>query len=112
ALACVFPAVWPNRYLVLAPAGREAENLVTEADAEDRHAPQEPPYRLDQVRHAFRIARTVGEKDAVGLPREDLGRRRRRRPARHVARGRAKLAQDVELDPAVVRDHAEPRRGR
>src|SRR5262245_29631865 len=43
-------AVMTEGQLVRAPARRETENLMTEADAEDRHAPEDPAHRLDQVR--------------------------------------------------------------
>src|SRR5882724_3452848 len=54
-------AVVAERQLVRAAAGGEPDDLVAEADAEDRHAPEQRAHAVDQVRHAFRIAGAVRE---------------------------------------------------
>src|SRR5256712_3993141 len=108
----VVGAVVAERQLERAPAGRQAEDLMAEADAEDRHATEQPADRLDQVGHALRISRPVGEEHPIGLRREDVRRGRRRRHDGHGASARAELAQNVELDAAVVRDDPEAWRGR
>src|SRR5262249_15897443 len=45
----VVRAVVAERQLVRPPARRQAEDLVSQAYAEGRHATEEPPHRLDQV---------------------------------------------------------------
>src|SRR5271168_1966579 len=61
-------------------ADRDRQHLMTEADAEGRHLVDE---RVDDRYGIFagrgRIAGPVGKKDAVGLERQDIGRRRLRR---------------------------------
>ena len=93
-------------------AEREPEHLMAEADAEDRHA------RFDELldhRHRVvagggRIARTVGQEHAVGLPRQHLLGGRRRRHHGEPAADARKLAQDVALEPIVDGDDMEARR--
>ena len=67
---------WPNFiFTVFAPA-REAEELVAEADAEDRRAGVDDlADGLDRVVAGLRIAGAVGEEDAVGLERQRLASR-------------------------------------
>ena len=86
-----------ERQLVGLEPERPADELVAEADAEDRAAAVDQPAHLGGVRvHRARVAGAVREQDAVGLEREDLGRARvvrarprpRRRPARAGARSR------------------------
>src|SRR5262247_3208647 len=105
----VVRAVVPERQLVRPAAGREAQDLMAQAYAEDRHAPEKPADRLDQIRHALGVARPVGDEHAVRLRLEDLRGRRRRGHHRHVAADRAELAQDVVLDAAIVGDDLEAR---
>ena len=52
-----------------------------------------------------RIARSVGEEDAVGLVGEDLLARRSRRKHRHPAAMVGEDAEDVPLDAVVDRDN-------
>ncbi len=59
----------PVAELVGAPAQRAGEDLVAEADAEERHlAAQHLLGEGDGVRGGGRVARAVGEEDAVGTP--------------------------------------------
>ena len=88
----VVGAVVPEGQLVGRTAQRSGQDLVAEADAEHR-------YPADQVGHGgrgagqrSRIARPVGEEDAVGLEREHLGGRR----ARRHHRDRAERRQEVD----------------
>src|SRR5438552_12567389 len=60
----VVRAVMAERQLVRATAGGEAEDLMTEADPEHRDLAEKLPYRVDEIRHGFRIAGTVGKKPA------------------------------------------------
>ena len=64
-----------------APAEREREHLVAEADAEERQPARRRSARTfaHDVRQRGRIAGTVAEEDAVGTVRQHLARRRGRR---------------------------------
>ena len=75
--------------LVGAVAERAAEQLVAVADAEERDpAVQHLAQQVDLVRRRRRVARTVGEEDAV------------RRGGQDVVDGRVRR-QDVDADPAL-----------
>src|SRR5712691_7250761 len=105
-------AVVAELELVGAAAAGEPHDLVAEADAEDRQAPEQRAHRVDQVRHALRIAGAVREEHAVWLPLEDGGRRRRRGHHGDVATRHTELTEDVPLYSAVVGDDREARGGR
>src|SRR3954468_9324416 len=64
----VVRAVMTERQLVRPATGGEAEDLMAEADAEHRNAPDESAHGIDEVRDALGIARAVREEHAVGLP--------------------------------------------
>ncbi len=64
--------------------------------------------RGDRITAGGRIARPVGEQDAVGRERERLFERGLRRHHRDAAAARSDHAQDVALD-AVIVDHHVPR---
>ena len=58
-------------------AHRQAENLVAEADAEHRHVRRDQRLRVvDRVGQRRRIAGAVAQEHAVGIGRQQLGRRR------------------------------------
>ena len=97
-------AVMAEAELVGPPTEREAENLMAEADAEDRFPPEHAAHRLARVGQRGRIGRTVGKKNAVGIERENLGRGRRRRHHLHAKAARDQATQDVALDSVVERD--------
>ena len=59
--------VVPEGQLVGRPAQRRRQDLVAEADAEDRHAPDEVGHRRRRTREGGGVARAVGEEHAVGL---------------------------------------------
>src|SRR4030095_9762112 len=63
----VVRAVMAERQLVRTPARGESEDLVAEADAEDRYLAQELAHRIHEVWHRFGVARAVREEDAIGL---------------------------------------------
>ena len=79
-----------------------------QADAEERHlAIEEGAQRVDGVGAGFRITRTVGEEDAIGLHGQHVGRRRGGRHDGHVAALVSQQAQDVALGAEVVGDDAQ-----
>ena len=55
-------------------AERESEQLMTQADAEDRFAPEHATNRFVRIRNRGGIGVTVGKKDAVRIVRENLFR--------------------------------------
>ena len=92
-------------------AHRQAENLVAQADAERRHVALDQLARVvDRVVEHGRIARAIAEEHAVGLRREQRGRRCLRRIHAHVAAVRREPAQDVPLHAEVVGGDAQPAR--
>src|SRR6266849_11131246 len=94
-----------------APEG-QAQDLVAEADAEDRQLADELAHRFHEVRHGFGIAGAIGEKEPVGLSLEDGRGRSARGHHLALAAERGKLAQDVSLDPRVIGHDPEARGGR
>src|SRR5712692_741523 len=108
----VIGAVMAELELVGAAPEGQAQDLVAEADAEDGQLADEPLHRLDEIRHRFGVPRAVGEKEPVGLP---LAHGRGRRMGRHdvdLAAEGGQLPKDIPLDPGVVGDDSEARRGR
>ena len=95
--------------LVGVAAEREPEDLVTEADAEQRDLADEPAHDLRHALHRGRVAGAVRQEDAVGIAGEDVGRGRGRGHHLDVTPRADEVAQDRALDPEVVRDHAERR---
>ena len=85
----------------------DREDLVAEADAEDRLHLHQLTGRLDDARHGGRVARPVRQEDPVGLQREDLGRGRRAGHDRHVEADVHQAAQDVPLHARVDGDDLE-----
>jgi hypothetical protein len=86
-------------------AGREAEQLMAEADAEGRHAfGDEGPDRGDGVVAGLRIAGPVGQEHAVRLQRQHHGRGGLCRHHGDVATAIDQHAQDVVLDAEIVGD--------
>ena len=90
-------------HLARLAAEGDSEYLVAETDAEHRHA---RVHELLDLRHRIgacgrRIAGTVGEEHAVGLPLQHLLRGGGRRHDRELAPRPCELAQDVALQPIV-----------
>ena len=90
--------------------GAEAEELVAEADAEDRHLAEQRADGVDGVGDGRGVAGAVGEEDAVGLAGQHLGRRRADAGTTSTVAMPAEVAQDRGLDAEVV-GH-DPRAGR
>ncbi len=86
-------------------ADREAKHLVAEADAEYRLLlDQGADHRHRIVAGGGRVARAVGEENAVGLERQNIDRGGRRRHHRDLAGIAGELAQNVALDAVIDRD--------
>ena len=94
--------------LVRLVAGREAEQLVAEADAEHGHAAEQLPHDLHLVGERLRVAGAVREQD--GVVGEQLLRIDRVREDGDVRAGAGEAAQDRAL-AAVVED-GDPERAR
>src|SRR2546422_3192159 len=89
---------------------REAAKLMPQADAEYRYAPRQLANRFDGVIDRLRIARSIGQKNPVGLERQNVLGRSLGGNDLHVAVMIDQQAQDVLLDAEIVGRHAEPRR--
>src|SRR2546423_1573783 len=106
-------AVMAELHLHRPRARCQAEELMTQADAERRRAGfDDLAYRGYRVVARLRIAGTIGEKDAVGFHREDVAGGRLRRDDGQPATALRKHPKDVVLDAVVVRDNVEFRRVR
>src|SRR5580693_47886 len=95
-------AAMPELKLVSASAERKSQYLVAKADAENRRLADQTPNVVDLRMQRLRIARTVREKDAVGLQREDILGGGERGHHRDFASRVHQSAQNVLLDPKVV----------
>src|ERR1700689_5185812 len=80
---------------------RETEDLMAEADSEDRLAPEHAAYGCARVRQRGWIGWTVGEKNTVGIGRKDVVGGGRRRHHAHAKATRDQAMQDVALDSVV-----------
>src|SRR3954447_7406585 len=101
----------PERQLVRLAAGREREELVAEADPENRDTPNQVAQRCLCVREGRRVAWTVREEDAVvagELVRIDVVRVNRDRGPREGEpvqdRALASIVHDRDLGPARIRE--------
>ena len=104
----VVGAVVAERQLDRLAAECPAEQLVTEADAEDRHPrPEQVGDDAGGAGDLGRVAGTVGQEDPVGLEGECVGGGRRRRHDLDHPQP-AEVAQDRALDAVVVGHDAEP----
>src|SRR5947209_13232159 len=88
--------------LVRAAAEREPEELMAEADAEDRDLADEMADVFLRVRHRLRIARTVRKHHAVETLREDFVRVRGGGIDGDVATFLRQMPEDVALHAEVV----------
>src|SRR5688572_2264490 len=87
-------------------ADGEAEDLMPETDAEHRDVRLHQLADVaDGILERRRIARTVAEKDAVRLDRQEILRRRGSREDVDVAAVRVEPPQDVPLHAEVVGGH-------
>src|SRR3977135_3867039 len=84
------------------PSERDARELMSQADSENRLPSHQTPDVVDRVRAGFGIARAVRPKHSVGLQRQHVLRRRLRRDNCHLAAFSAQLAQNILLDAEVV----------
>ena len=96
----------PELELLHGGAAGQADHLVPQADTEDGHASQQLLHLLVGNGDGIRVARTVGEEDAVRLLGEHLGSRRVPRHHRELATRAHESLEDAALDAAVVGHHA------
>src|SRR5208282_4536946 len=89
---------------------RNSDQLMPQADSEDRLPSHQTPNVVDRIGAGLGIARPSRQENAVGLQSQHILRRRLRRDYRHLAAFSPQLAQDVLLDAEVVSDHMEARR--
>ena len=97
----------PEFQLIGASTQGQAQNLVTKTDAEDRFLAEQLPHRVDCVCHGLRIARTVGEKNPVGIKAQNLAGTR---PGWHHGQFATMVCQqpkNVVFDAEIERNHFE-----
>ena len=87
-------------------AARQADHLVTEANAKNRHLADQLLHLLVGLHHGIGVAGAVGQKDAIGIHVEHLTRGRIPRHDGEVAAGTDQALQDAALDTAIVCNHA------
>src|SRR6266851_895330 len=97
-------AMMAEAELVGFAAKREAEDLMTETNSEDRLVPQNAAYGLACVGHSGRVRRPVREKYAIGIQREHFFGGGKRGQHLHAKTGRDEPAKNVALDSVVERD--------
>ena len=85
---------------------RQAEHLVAEADAEQRHVALQQPldHRHGILARRRRIAGAVRQEHAIGLQPHDLVQRGARRHHRHLRAGLCEIAENIVLRPVIDRD--------
>ena len=86
-------------------AACQANHLVTQANAKDRHLADQLLHLLVGLHHGIGVAGAVGQKDAVGIHVEDLTRGRVPRHDGEVAAGADETLQNAALHAAVIGDH-------
>src|SRR5579875_699727 len=91
--------------LVSPAAQREAEDLMTQANPENRLAAEEFCDRRARVRYRRGIGGAIGKKNPVRIERHNLFRGRERRHHLEAEPGRNQPPQNVALDAIVNRDH-------
>ena len=86
-------------------AAGQADHLMTQANAKDRHLADQLLYLLIGLHHGVGVAGAIGQKDTVGIHVEHLLGRRIPRHDGKVAAGADEALQDAALHTAVIRDH-------
>jgi hypothetical protein len=87
---------------------RPAEQLMAQADAEDRDFADRPFDRLDRVIQHGRIARAVADEQPVGPMLENFLGGHIRRKDRDLDAALAEMPQDILLGAAIQRDDVQP----
>src|SRR5262245_60941442 len=87
---------------------RQAQKLMSKADAEDRSFADELTNGLLSVAERLRVAWTIGQEHAVRVGREDLLGGSRARHHRDIAADLRQTAQDVPLHAEIESDDAMP----
>ncbi len=73
----------------------EPHDLMTEANAEDRLLPKQAAHIPDRIVHGFRIARTIGQENAVGIQCQHVLGRSGRRHDRDTRAAMNKIPENV-----------------
>ena len=100
----VATAVTELKLFHLSAAG-QADHLVTQANAKDRHLADQLLHLLVGLHYGIGVAGAVGQKDAVGIHVEHLTRGRVPRHDGEVAAGADEALQNAALHAAVVGNH-------
>src|SRR5712691_3982029 len=105
----VIAAVMSEFQLVGLAAERDTDELMSKADAEDRLATHQATDVVHCVSARLGIAGTVRQEHAIRLQREHIFCCGLRRHYSDLAAFTAQLAQNVLLDPKIVRNHVKTR---
>src|SRR5580692_7688570 len=71
----MIPTVVAKLQLESFSAKRNADELMSQANAKDRHSSHQPPNAVHGIRARLRIARTIRQKNSIGLQRHHILRR-------------------------------------
>ena len=82
----------------------QRQQLVPQTDAKHRHLADQVTNRVDAIPERLRIARPIGEKHAVGVVGEHLGRRRFAGEHGHAAAGACQMPGDIPFHAIVEGD--------
>ena len=110
-LAWLIAAVVTELEFAGATPERQAEDLVSEANAKGGLRANEFPHVFPYAFDSGGIARAVRKEDRVGVERQDFGGRGRRRDHGHVKAMIGKQTQDVLFNAEVVRHEFKCRTG-
>ena len=89
------------------PSGGLSEDLMTQADAEDRNLSQDIGCRRHQIGEGCRISRAIGKENPIGLPGKDILPRCRCRQDDDLAAPSFQVTEDVVFNAAVDDDDPE-----
>src|SRR5258706_15217576 len=106
----IMPAMVAEFQLESLASERDAGELMSQADSEDRLASHQAPNIVDRICAGFGIARSVRQEHSIGLQRQHILGRGLRGDDRHLAAFSSQLPQDVLLDAEVVGDNVKARR--
>ena len=102
-------AVMSEFQLVGFPAQRNAGELMSQANPENRLAAHQPTDVVHGIGTRLGITRPIRQEHAIGLQRQHVFRSSLRRNDRNLAALAAQFAQNVLFDPIIVGDNIEPR---
>jgi hypothetical protein len=104
----VVASMMAEREFVRASTYCQAQNLMAEANAEQGDFPDDPTQGLCGLDEGLGVARSVGDEDPHGMPRQDIGRSGEGRDHIDVEAPPGEIRQDVLLHPEIDGYHETP----